>query len=143
MLGSATTESARSFFLLPTTITAGPGPIARTLSVLAKRGLVEERDTSTPERVWRHDDVTRYGSFVTSVGLRNTCPDAVLPALPRTKAALVATLLSHPKGATLRELIADELAAAHHARVPDLAAQEGAHAGEDWRNRHGLPDQAM
>lgn len=51
LLSSAAQRETSSVYLLPTTVIAGPGPIDRTLDLVAKRGLVEEREVSTPEQV--------------------------------------------------------------------------------------------
>ncbi|WP_085811394.1 DUF3489 domain-containing protein [Sphingomonas sp. TZW2008] len=115
LLSSAAQRGTGSVYPLPTTITTGPGPIARTLNLLAKRGLVEERETSTPEEVWRVEEITRYGIFVTAAGLVAIGVDdragqgrgrAAVPAPAQTKAAQVLALLGRSNGATLPELIA-------------------------------------
>lgn len=115
LLNSAAQRCSGSIYPLPASITAGPGPVARTLNLLVKRGLIEERETSMPDEVWRVEEVTRYGMFVTAAGLVAIGVDyaagrgrerAAVPAPALTKAAQVLALLGRSDGATLPELIA-------------------------------------
>ena len=118
LLSAAAQRNTGSLYPLPATITAPAGGIARSLASLVKRGLAEERKTSTPECVWRVDDTTRYGMFITAAGKvaigvdegsaapsRDSAP-AGAPAPKQTKAALVLALLRRGEGATLPELVA-------------------------------------
>ena len=115
LLSSAAKRETGSIFPLPDTITASPGPIAKSLASLAKRGLVEERATSAPEQVSRIDGTTRYGMFITAAGrtaigiedeLAIVAEPPTVPAAKATKAALVLGLLGCSEGATLTELVA-------------------------------------
>ena len=115
LLSSAAQRETGSIFPLPDTITASPGPIAKSLASLAKRGLVEERATSAPEQVSRIDGTTRYGMFITAagrvaIGVEDEPTVAAeapaVPAAKRTKASLVFGMLSRSEGATLTELVA-------------------------------------
>lgn len=117
LLSNALKRDSGSIYPLPTTITAGPGPITKSLATMARRGLVEERETSIPEQVSRIDDVTRYAVFITAAGRAAIgCEDAPEQAVAApvtaaataskpTKAALVLGMLGRPDGATLAELI--------------------------------------
>ncbi|OWK27995.1 DUF3489 domain-containing protein [Sphingomonas mucosissima] len=116
LLSQAAQRDSGSLHPLPATITAPPGGIARSMSSLVKRGLVEERGTTTPESVWRIDGVARFGMFITATGKGAIGIEQVVPpisanaaagaAAPRqTKAALVLALLGRGEGATLTELV--------------------------------------
>jgi hypothetical protein len=117
LLSNAARRDDGSLYPLPASITAPAGGIARSLSSLTKRGLVEERETTTPECVWCIDGVTRFGMFITAAGkvaigieeapveAAATVPPSV-PAPKQTKAALVLALLGRGEGATLPELVA-------------------------------------
>lgn len=117
LLSSASQRDSGSIFPLPDTITAGPGPIAKSLKTMAKLGLVEERETIVPAEVSRIDGTTRHAMYITAAGrvaigleeeltqLVEAAP-AEAPAPKRTKAALVMAMLSRPQGATLAELVA-------------------------------------
>ena len=115
LLSSAAQRESGSIFPLPATITAAPGPIAKSLASLAKRGLAEERETGTPEQVSRIDGITRYGMFITAAGRiaigvedEQAEVEAAAPAAPApktSKAALVLGLLGRTGGATLTELV--------------------------------------
>jgi hypothetical protein len=116
LLSNAAQRDDGSLYPLPACITAPPGGIARSLASLVKRGLVEERETITPECVWRIDGLARYGMFITAAGkvimgvedapaqMPATVPPSV-PAPKQTKAALVLALLGRGEGATLPELV--------------------------------------
>ncbi|WP_334656582.1 DUF3489 domain-containing protein [Sphingomonas panaciterrae] len=116
LLSQAAQRDSGSLYPLPATITAPAGGIARSLASLVKRGLVEERETTTPECVWRIDGITRFGMFITVAGKvaigAEEAPvsgaasvPAAAPAPKQTKAALVLALLGRGEGATLTELV--------------------------------------
>lgn len=117
MLSSAGRRDSGSIFPLPDIISAGPGPIAKSLKTMAKLGLVEERETMVPEEVSRVDGITRHAMYITAagraaIGLEEELTQLVeetpaeAPAPKQTKAALVMAMLSRPDGATLAELVA-------------------------------------
>ncbi|WP_334656893.1 DUF3489 domain-containing protein [Sphingomonas panaciterrae] len=116
LLSQASQRENGSLYPLPASITAPAGGIARSMTSLVKRGLVEERETTTPECVWRIDGVTRFGMFITVAGKvaigvdeapapSTTSAPAAALAPKQTKAALVLALLGRGEGATLTELV--------------------------------------
>ncbi len=117
LLSQAAQRDNGSLYPLPASITAPAGGIARSLTSLIKRELVEERETTTPECVWRIDGITRFGMFITAagkvaIGIEDVASPPVTASVParaaaptQTKAALVLALLGRGGGATLTELV--------------------------------------
>lgn len=140
LLSSAAKRETGSIFPLPATITASPGPIAKSLASLAKRCFAEEHETNTPEQVSRVDGTTRYGMFITAAGrtaigvedeqAQAKAPPPVAPAAKASKAALVLGMLSRSEGATLTELVEATRWLPHTTRAALTGLRKKGHALE-------------
>lgn len=107
LLSTAAQREDGSLFPLPAQLRPGGG-VAKAITALVGRGLVEERDTCDPTAANPADGDLRYGTFITAAGLQAIGIEPAVAVKPerRTKAGLVLAMLSRTEGATLTELVA-------------------------------------
>ena len=118
LLSTAAKRESLSLYPLPDGLKPKCG-LAKALSPLFERCLIEERETTTSAEVYRTDGDYRFGLFATPAGLTVIgidCGDEAAVASEKTvsspkvdrisKASAVIDLLRRGQGATLAELVA-------------------------------------
>ena len=145
LLSHAAQQTDLSLYPLAATHASAGTRVTKAIAGLLASGLVEERQTSTPDQIARNDGDLGYGLFATPAGLqaigiepeeagqaREEKGGAEPPASRAsgtTKAATVLALLQAQAGRHVaRADRGDRLAAAHHARCTDRPTQEGPRA---------------
>jgi hypothetical protein len=120
LLSAAAARNDRSLLPFPASAWQAGDRLTRALALLLRRGLVDERETTTPAQIHRTDGDLSFGLFVTAegytaIGVEVEAPGegAVAPLVESakvpapTKASRVIALLEREQGATLAELIAE------------------------------------
>ena len=142
LLSTASQREGGSLLPLPASLKPGGGT-AKALDALAKRGLIEESETSDPDAVRRADGDLRFGLFITAAGLtaigvepEGSPTDDVVgtasatPTAKTSKTAAVLDLLRRPDGATLPELIEATGWLAHTTRAALTGIRKKGHSVE-------------
>jgi hypothetical protein len=116
LLSTAAQRESGSVYPLSDKLTGGAS-VTKAVAGLLRSGLAEERETIAEDEVYRTEDDTRIGLYVTAAGLQaigiaygaaadEEAQAAAAPAERVTKAGRVLSLLQRDGGATLDELIA-------------------------------------